>query len=67
LYSVSFDGEPDSIASSLVLLEESDQPTGDFRLERKAKPDKATIVVGVEFGNASDAAGYVSLSYGECH
>ncbi|HET6782225.1 MAG TPA: hypothetical protein VFH12_00155 [Pseudoxanthomonas sp.] len=64
LYSASFKGQPDSIASSLVLFEEGNQPAGDPRFEAKAKPDKATIVVGVEFGNASDAAGYVSLLYG---
>jgi hypothetical protein len=64
LYSVSFHGQPDSIAPGLVLLKESDQPAGDLRLEGKAKPGKAAVVVGVEFGDAPDAAGCVSLLYG---
>ena len=66
LYSVSFHGQPDSIAPGLVLLKESDQPAGDLRLEGKAKPGKAAVVVGVEFGDAPDAARRVALLYGEC-
>lgn len=67
LYFVSFNGQPDSIAPGLVLLKESDQLAGDLRFEGKAKPDKPAVVVGVEFGNAPDAAGRVTLLYGECH